>query len=225
MSVIQSTVLNDVEWDDRPKQATLDGSVPVSQPGSCLAIDGDLGLRCQACGEPARVQVLTGYSKAGPLYKRLCLHCEPYEMRGSYQPGSERHLRAWLLIAMVAAALLAVGFFGDWLIPPRHSGFGWYQGWGVILGLASALFGLLLGADLVALAGGLLFCAAVSADWFGLTQGEGIGRTQEYMILAGEACLVIALLFWRRSVWFQKRQTPSTAKASITFSSGLATPR
>jgi hypothetical protein len=204
MSVIQTTAIQRDDRDIPPEAAALDQIDRVSQREDCNGTDVQGRFRCQVCGEPARVQVLTGYSSAGPLFMRLCLHCEQHEMIGAYQPTRRRHLRAWLLIAMAGTALLTIGIFGDWLIPQRHAGFGWYQGWGVILGLASCLFGLLLGADLIALAGGMLFCASVSADWFGLTQGQGIGNTQQYMISAGLGRPAIALLFWKRSLRFRE---------------------
>ena len=225
MSVIQTTVIREEVREVLSGETALEGSVQISRHDGTPATDGEAGFQCQACGEPARVQVLTGYSNAGPLFRRLCLHCEQHEMRGSYQPGRRRHLRAWLLTAMVGGILVTIGVFGDWLIPQRHLGFGWYQGWGVILGLVSGLFGLLLGADLVALAGGMLFCAAASADWFGLTQKPGIGPEQQCLILAGEIFILLAVLLYKRSLLFGKRGNRSVKESLIPFSPGLAASR
>ena len=154
---------------------------------------------CEVCGAPTRVQILVRYTKEGPLLRTFCLDCGKNHLRRSDLPGVSRRTSAWLLLAVAGAVILTVGVFGDWIIPARQSGFGWQQGGGVVLGAIVGLFGVLMAADLVTLAGVFLLCVALSADWFGLTQGSGIGPKQQCIIVVGLICLVIAML-WRLRV-------------------------
>jgi hypothetical protein len=171
-----------------------ESSVRILEEDNAVAVEPGPRSLCEVCGAPTRVQVLVRYSKEGPVHRTFCLDCGKSHIGCSYMPGVSRRPGAWLLFAAAGAVLMTVGVFGDWIIPSRHAGFGWEQGWGVILGVIVGLFGLLVRADLVALAGAFLVGASLSADWFGLTQGSGIGPKQQCLIGVGLVCVAIAML-------------------------------
>ena len=100
------------------------------------------------------------------------------------------------LVGLCGLVLVVVGLFGDFLIPERRPGFGVYQQTGVLLAVPLVLVGVLLRVGPLALGGGLLLVASISADWFGLASGPGLGWKQQMMAAAG-AVLVAGAWVWR----------------------------
>jgi hypothetical protein len=147
---------------------------------------------CEVCGQPARIDILDGYANGTPVRHAFCLTCAGTSVR-PLREGNSR-LRLSTLATLAAFAVLVVGVFGDFLIPAGNAGFGWHQRLGVVIGTLIGLFGLLLRAELVTLAGAFLFGASLTADWFGLTHGPGIGWKQQWMIAAGLTILIGAVL-------------------------------
>ena len=174
------------------------GGRPSSQEAALPATKPVPRFLCQTCGRPARVQVLEGYTKGKLQFSRLCLECGRSLLPGPPGDRIGRRPPAWALIGLAGMVVLAVGLLGDRIIPDGHVGFGWRQQLGALLGAALGLIGLLLGTEMVVLAGALLFSATLSADWLGLTRGPGIGRTQQWVIFAGLAILAFGLLVWLR---------------------------
>jgi len=163
---------------------------------------------CELCGEMARVLVLEGYAAGQPILRRFCLQCAAAAVPAEHDPRARGpRIGVHVLLALVGLVLCVVGLGGDFLIPERHSGFGWHQQLGILLGTLLLVFGLFLRTDVIALGGSFLLVAAGCADWFGLTQGVGVGWKQQYMIVAGALCLCIAgalrirrrLRRWRRA--------------------------
>lgn len=152
---------------------------------------------CATCGQPACVHVLEGYDRGQRVVRRFCLDCvdsaAPWvgaTPRGGLRPGLP------VLAALCGLVLMVVGLFGDFLIPERRPGFGIYQQTGVLLAVPLLLVGVLLRVGPLALGGGLLLAVSISADWFGLASGPGIGWKQQLMIAAG-ALLTAGGLLWR----------------------------
>ena len=149
---------------------------------------------CEHCGGPARVYVLEGYADGRPKFRCVCLGC--LETLGPVLASGPRRrpLRLRVLVLMVGVVLLAIGAFGDYLIPNTPVGFGWHKQIGVALAGALLLVGLLLGAEVIALGGGLFLAGCVFAGEFGLTKGAGVGWKQGFMIAAGGWLLLVGWL-------------------------------
>jgi membrane protein implicated in regulation of membrane protease activity len=65
--------------------------------------------------------------------------------------------------------------------------------------------GLLLRAEVIALGGAFLLAMSLCADWFGLTQGPGIGWKQQVLVAAGLVCLAVALVRRHGRAFFRSR--------------------
>jgi len=124
--------------------------------------------------------------------RHFCLDCADEAAAWPESDDLGGRLRLPTLVGLVGLVLMLVGLLGDFLVSERHAGFGWRQQSGVLLAVVVILMGLLLRVDLLALAGGFLLAASVSADWFGLTSGAGIGWKQQTLIAAGALLLVTA---------------------------------
>ncbi len=147
--------------------------------------------RCENCNAVSRVLILDGYARGQPVLRRLCLDCAARAAPKRAACGGERARVTWhALVSLAGFVLCVVGLAGDWLVPGGHAGFGWHQQMGAVTGVLLILVGLLLRADVIALAGAFLLGAALCSDWFGLTRGPGIGWKQQYMAGAGVLCLL-----------------------------------
>lgn len=189
----QSPLLRALSCCGQVDAATVAAPEHTGHEGMSLRTRPIARASCELCGETARVLVLEGYAAGQPILRRFCLRCaaaaEPAEHASrARSPRIGLHV----LLALVGLVLCVVGLGGDFLIPERHSGFGWHQQLGVLLGTLLLVFGLFLRTDVIALGGSFLLVAAGCADWFGLTQGGGVGWKQQYMIAAGTLCLCIA---------------------------------
>ena len=143
------------------------------------------GAECEVCRTQARVLILEGYAEGQPVLRSLCCACAATAPARTSTAGERRRISLHMLAAVAGLVLCVVGLLGDFLVPSRSPGFGLHQQLGVGAGVFILVIGLLLRAEIVALAGGLLLVAAVCADWFGLTDGAGIGWKQQAMIAIG----------------------------------------
>ncbi len=155
---------------------------------------------CRVCGRRACVHVLERYERGRPIVERFCLGC--VDTPAALSAAAVRGVRPGLPVLAGASglALLAVGLFGDFLIPDRSPGFGVYQQTGVVLAVLLGLVGILLRVGPVAFCGLFLLAASISADWFGLVSGPGIGWKQQTMIMVGAAlagCGIVGRLLRR----------------------------
>ncbi|MEW6251791.1 MAG: hypothetical protein AB1716_14190 [Planctomycetota bacterium] len=205
---VEQTALS-VSAARRPRPALLAAPAPAAlEAPASLPIMG--GTACDVCGALARLQVLEGYRNGQPAVRRVCLTCAEATVFTPARRRPSGHLRIGQIAVLLGLVLIALGLFGDWLVPARHGGFGWKQQSGLMLGSAVLFFGLLLGAELVALAGGLLLGGAVCADWFGLAQGPGIGWRQQTLAAAGALLILGGGL---RSRWALRRRSAAPAAA------------
>jgi len=174
-----------------------DGDARASTAGVIVRRPAEVApvASCEVCGQAARVHVLEGYVGGQPRTRRFCLPCAdeaPLRAPGGDLARPRPGLAVMLVLAGVTCAVL--GLFGDFLIPQGHAGFGWRQTTGTVLGALVVFVGVLLRADVVALAGTYLLTAALLADWFGLTHGAGIGWKQQSLLGVGIGCVALALL-------------------------------
>jgi hypothetical protein len=176
---------------DRPPRDARRGP---PEPASPRKPDPPPVMVCQTCGRPALVHILDGYDHGRPVLRHLCLDCDdaalpaPEQSSGGLRPGLP------VLIGATGLALVVVGLFGDVLLPDRHAGFGSHQQWGVVLALVLGFIGMLLRIGPLALAGLLLLAASVSADWFGLISGPGVGYKQQILVKLGTALVLCGVL-------------------------------
>jgi len=146
--------------------------------------------------------------------ERFCLDCvdTPAALSAAAVGGVRPGLP--VLAGASGLALLVVGLFGDFLLPDRSPGFGVYQQTGVVLAVVLGLVGILLRVGPVALCGLFLLAASISADWFGLVSGSGIGWKQQTMIMVGAAlagCGIVGRLLRRSRALRRRANGPGRA--------------
>jgi hypothetical protein len=178
--------------DSSPFNGSADRRLPQRRLKSAGAVQG---IRCELCGQSARVHVLEGYDSGRPILRHFCLPCaarDPAPLATSRPRGPR--LRVSSLVALAGIVVGVVGVFGELLVPEGHAGFGWYQRCGVALGAVFMLVGTLMRADLIALTGAFLFGAALCADWLGITRAPGVGWKQQILLGICGVCVFAGLL-------------------------------
>ncbi|MEW6200113.1 MAG: hypothetical protein AB1601_15795 [Planctomycetota bacterium] len=156
--------------------------------------------RCGACGGPARVHILAGYRGGRPVEHRLCLTCadttlgDPIEAEGI---GTRTRLRPGSLVMVGGALLTLLGTSVDQFGLHGSVGLGWLQALALAGGGLMILSGALLRADVIGVAGTVLFALAIVADVRGAVGTPGFGWRQAAIVGVGVAALGIGLM-WRR---------------------------
>jgi hypothetical protein len=140
--------------------------------------------------------VLESYAGGAPQLRRFCLRCaDRWSLESSLNVALKPRPGVAGLLALAGAVFVTVGLLGDYLAPGAQEGFGLHQSLGALAGLMLVLIGILLRAQVIALGGLLLLAVAVSADWFGVSRGAGIGWKQLAMIEIGAAGLLLAGIY------------------------------
>lgn len=147
---------------------------------------------CASCGAVARVNVLRGYEKGQPVSDFCCVNCVgQVELEQAVTPAVLQRLRFNELLGIVSILLCAFALAGDIWLPTAHPGFGMSQRLGIVLSSVLLLAGMLFGAELLAVLGGIGVAMALSVDWFGWTTGPGIHwkwQTAMFVGLFGLGC-------------------------------------
>lgn len=167
--------------------------------GAAPALPPAGGLPCECCGEPARLHILEDYASGQPRLRHYCLPCGA-QWSAAISPVTHDKPRPGtiVLVGMAGLTTLLVGLFADYLAP-GNPGFGWHQRMGLIMGLSLTGAGLVLRAQVIALLGAFLLGASLTADWFAVARGPGIGwKQQAFMYVGLLIMLTAAVLKWIR---------------------------
>lgn len=154
---------------------------------------------CELCGRPGQVRVLEGYQQQQPVFHEYCLSCaESAPVAATPRNIDERaqfELSTTCIVAGVVLGTIAVA--ADSLGLQGHSGFGWVQRTGMVLG--ALIFGMaaLLRVDLVAMLGLAGFSLSLIADVARIGESAGMGWKQQLLGLA--AALLLTACLWLRS--------------------------
>jgi hypothetical protein len=152
---------------------------------------------CDICGKPASVRVLERYADGEPVFKRYCLECAQRVGGAATMKGgaTSRHRmsRGSLLIA-AGVLIVIVAATGDYIGIRGSSGFGWYQALGICLGALFVLIGALLGVDVFAIFGTIVFGLAACSDLLGIAGVPGIGWKQNLAIFAGVVMTTVGVI-------------------------------
>ncbi|MBN1345163.1 MAG: hypothetical protein JXQ73_20885 [Phycisphaerae bacterium] len=160
-------------------------------------MDDEVRHRCEICGEPARVRVLDRYANGEPVFRQYCLDCadrdDPIGGPGS-GPSSRHHLTFASLMIVAGLSISLLGALGDYVGVHSGVGIGWYQTIGIAVGALFVLIGALLGADVIAVFGTIVFGLAACADLMGFGGVAGIGWKQNLAIFAGVVLTFVGVL-------------------------------
>lgn len=165
---------------------------------------------CEVCRQSARVAALLGYRDGAPVVHHWCLACSDTAARQALLAAHGRRARRGRSAALLGSYFgLLVGFFslaGDHLGITGHPGFGHYQQIGVLLGALCIALGALARVELVAVAGTVVFCAALLGDALGLRGGAGFGWKQELGFVVAVILTAVAVVLQTRRLY---RRTPA----------------
>lgn len=157
---------------------------------------------CQVCGLRARVRVLLDYRDGQPVLGQFCLTCADGAAARYYaSSGDPAARREWVarLCMLAGVAICAVAALGDFLNIAGHSGFGWQQRSGILIGIMLVILAALLRIDVFAIAGAFLLALSALADVIHVGQSAGFGWKQEGCIIVGIAVLAVALYLRRNA--------------------------
>ena len=157
---------------------------------------------CDTCGKSATVRVLEKYADGEPVFKRYCLECAQRAggapvIEGDAAPKHRLSFGSMLIAAGVLIVIVAAT--GDYIGIRGSSGFGWYQALGICLGALCVLIGALLGVDVIAIFGTIIFGLAACSDLLGIAGVPGIGWKQNLAIFAGVVLTTVGVILRLRA--------------------------
>ena len=201
-------------WEKKPMELTEIESITTTPANSDGAQRVERLITCECCAAPARVHVLEGYTRGKPIRRHYCLNCADQSPQTG-PPLSFEHFRSRLsigsLLLFTGVALVVLGISVDQLGYHGSSGFGWRQMISLALGVFCVAIGALLHADLLAIAGSIVFGAAAAADLFGTMGSPGFGWRQTSVVLLGFMLIMTGLYRRRRRL---KREISKPGMAS-----------
>lgn len=147
---------------------------------------------CELCGDPVRVQILEGYRSGAPILRALCMDCadEVYDTRAEGAPTRRERLSVSTLLILAGLVLGMLGVVGDHIGVGEAPGFGFKQEIAAAIGAFLVGLGALLRADVIAVAGTIVFALAACADIVGIA-GSSQGFVSQTESVAG-VCVLIA---------------------------------
>lgn len=193
-------------------ESAQDAALPAERAGGAPALPEVGCPPCECCGEPSRLHILEDYAGGQPRLRHYCLPCGT-QWSAAISPVTHDKPRPGtiVLVGLAGVTTLLVGLFADYLAP-GNPGFGWHQRMGLILGLSLTGAGLVLRAQVIALLGAFLLGASLTADWFGVARGPGIGwKQQAFMYMGLLIMLAAAVLKWIRIRMTSVRATSAKA--------------
>lgn len=167
---------------------------------------------CESCGGPAQVTALQGYANGKPVRRQFCLRCADRALdlhEGRTAPPPRRRLSPAALLLLGGLVLVLVGLLAGDFGDPARRGFGAYQLAAVLAGTLLVTVGAMLRADVVAVAGTILFGLGVLADLFVAVGATGVGWRQAAAMVVGLTSMGAGLALRHLRPGQARRDTPA----------------